>query len=491
MKIPKSDKIQISYGSHTCKFTANLDPAIEASIRELMLYKPKDAGYGRVVWIKGKRQFVTEETKCLFNRRSREFPTGFLPKVLLLVPEAQVINKPTGMPYLEAEKLNGITPRFYQEIAFRALVRAGRGVAVLPTGTGKTLSAAMLAAAYQDQPILITVPNINLLDQNRSELTKFMGEEIGILGDGDRNLAPRVVVSTIQSLASRISKGDKEVLKFLTTVTIWISDESHGAAADSYRALSKALVNAYNRFGLTATWIRTDGCEAVMEGVLGDVLYEYSYEAAFKDGYLTPIRVWDRSYAHPTMRNPNQARPDYATVYKNRVVNNIGRNLQIALDAAALKDSGLTPCLVLVNQLDQGEHLSELLNAPFINGESKTVKEVLTDFMQGTYPIVIASRILNIGVNLPNLRSALNAGSGDSEIDALQKPGRGLRLFENKEFFDYIDYYDNEPHYLKRHGSNRYAVYKTYFPKRVVKIHQGWSLENISQGYEKPVVKEW
>jgi len=239
--------------------------------------------------------------------------------------------------------------------------------------THNTLVCAMLASSYPESKILITTPNRRLLHQNREEISKFLGYPVGILGDQERDIGHRVIVTTIQSLASRIEANDAEVFALLTNVDVWVCDESHGAAADSYRVLGRYLPNTHLRFGVTATWIREDGCELVMEGVLGDVQYEYTYEQAFDDGFLTPIRLWFREFHHDVTRG--KRKPHYAAHYKKQIVENEGRNLQIAMDAAQLIDLKLTPCLVLVRYIEHGTRLAELLGCPFINGEQRT-KEV-------------------------------------------------------------------------------------------------------------------
>jgi superfamily II DNA or RNA helicase len=299
----------------------------------------------------------------------------------------------------------------------------------------------------------------------------FLGQDVGILGDSEKDLGPDVLVATIQSLMSRIEAGDQLVIDWLKDCAVWVCDECHGAASDSYRNLSKALPSCHLRFGVTATWLREDGCELVMEGVLGNVLYEYTYDQAFKDKFLTPIRVWMRNIHYPMARRLPR-KPIYTGYYSANIVENNCRNLQIAMDASTLIDAGMFPLLVLVTRKEHGKKLADLLGCSFVNGDdtTKKVDKILEDFMAGKFPVLVASNILNVGVNLKELRAAINAAGGDSRIDALQKPGRGLRLHPSKTHFDYIDYIDKEPNFFESHSSNRGFTYKMSFPGRVKEV---------------------
>ncbi len=73
----------------------------------------------------------------------------------------------------------------------------GRGVVVLPTGTGKTF-VAMLAIEKTARPALVVTPTIDLLNQWYRELVAAFGEPIGLIGGGHYDLQP-ITVSTYDS----------------------------------------------------------------------------------------------------------------------------------------------------------------------------------------------------------------------------------------------------------------------------------------------------
>ena len=59
----------------------------------------------------------------------------------------------------------------------------GRGVVVLPTGTGKTF-VALLAIARAGRPTLVVTPTIDLMNQWYGELSNGFGGTVGLLGGG-------------------------------------------------------------------------------------------------------------------------------------------------------------------------------------------------------------------------------------------------------------------------------------------------------------------
>src|SRR5258708_810232 len=70
----------------------------------------------------------------------------------------------------------------------------GRGVVVLPTGTGKTFMA-ILAIQRTARPALVVTPTIDLLNQWYDELVTAFDVPIGLLGGGYYDLQPLTVTT--------------------------------------------------------------------------------------------------------------------------------------------------------------------------------------------------------------------------------------------------------------------------------------------------------
>jgi superfamily II DNA or RNA helicase len=480
--------LNVIYGAHACKLETKPSEAETEQLRFLTVYEPEAAkqAAARMRYGGGRGRFgpKIESRRWLYHKGSRTFPTGLLDECLGALHNPTVVGRPVLAPAQPWKLIPPVDvpnwqPRRAQLEAWEALTQAGRGVATLCTGAGKSILCAMLASSYPGERVLVSTPNLRLLNQNRDEIEAYLGEPVGILGDTERVLEPRVVVATIQSLQSRLDAEDQEVQAWLGTVDVWVCDESHGAACESYQVLSRALEVAHRRFGITATWRREDGTQRVLEAVLSSkVLYQYTYEAGVKDGIVVPIHVWLRT--HPHHNTKLKKRVPYLQTYNDRIVHNWARNVQIVLDVAELLDLGLDPCLVMVRAKDHGKWLAKMLQCPYIDGDDSSkkvgkkgekvskVEQALTDFLYNkTSRVLVATNILNVGVNLKPLKSAVNAAAGDSGIDAEQKPGRGGRLWPGKTAFHYRDYLDIEPNHFGDHARKREYLYKKTFPSRV------------------------
>jgi len=104
---------------------------------------------------------------------------------------------------LPASPTLDVAPRPYQQDAVRNwLANGGRGVVILPTGSGKTVVAYMV---LEQVPVstLVIVPTIELLRQWHDGLLQHLGlspELVGVVGGGERRLAP-ITVMTYDSAA--------------------------------------------------------------------------------------------------------------------------------------------------------------------------------------------------------------------------------------------------------------------------------------------------
>src|SRR5262249_43967326 len=126
----------------------------------------------------------------------------------------------------------------------------GRGVVVLPTGTGKTF-VALLAIQKTGRPAMIVTPTIDLLNQWYEELAAAFGEGVaGSLGGGNYDLKP-LTVSTYDSAHLYVERWGNRY-------GLLVFDECHHLPGPSYMLAAIGSIAPY-RLGLTATPERADG----------------------------------------------------------------------------------------------------------------------------------------------------------------------------------------------------------------------------------------
>src|SRR6478752_7756822 len=127
----------------------------------------------------------------------------------------------------------------------------GRGLVVLPTGTGKTFTA-MLAIRRAGRPALVVTPTIDLLNQWHWELSQGFGGTIGLMGGGDYDIQP-LTVTTYDSAYIHLERWGS---KF----GLLVFDECHHLPGKTYVTSAVGSLAPF-RLGLTATPERADGME--------------------------------------------------------------------------------------------------------------------------------------------------------------------------------------------------------------------------------------
>jgi len=157
---------------------------------------------------------------------------------------------------------------------------------------------------------------------------------------------------------------------------------------------------------------------------------------------------------------------DWRQVYKYGIALNVQRNQQIVDNTLQLLEKGHT-ILILISQLIHGEELVRAFNhygqhVDFVQGiTDKDERTRLKDALKtGKIKCLIASTIFVEGVNLPNLDVMINTSGGKSEIQVVQKVGRGLRKTEKKKKAIIIDFIDTSHRHLRNHYNKRARIYK-------------------------------
>ena len=166
----------------------------------------------------------------------------------------------------------------------------------------------------------------------------------------------------------------------------------------------------------------------------------------------------------PVMRNVGKK---YHDVYKNYIVENQDRN-DLIVKAAKKLVAANKKVLILVVRVQHGKVLSDLLEKEFSvkfldGGKSSSDRLKTIDAVKnGDIEILIASKIFDQGVDIPDLDALILAGSGKSSGRALQRIGRVIRLNpkSNKSKAIVVEFFDNCK-YLRDHSEARIKVYES------------------------------
>ena len=321
-------------------------------------------------------------------------------------------------------------------------------LAVLPTGTGKTIlfSAVTEECVRQGKRVLILAHRGELLDQAADKLMKSTGlgcatekAEQSCLGSWYR-----VVVGSVQTLMrEKRLKGFSE--NYFDTIII---DEAHHAISVGYQRVLDHFPEA-QVLGVTATPDRGDMKN--LGSVFDSLAYEYTLPQAIKEGYLSPIKAITIPLKLDLSGVSTQAGDFKAS------------DIDTALDPYLyqIADEMLKYCkerktvvflpLVKTSQKFRDILISKGFNAAEVNGESTDRAEILEAFDKGEYNVLCNSMLLTEGWDCPSVDCVIVLRPTKVRGLYCQMVGRGTRLCEGKTELLLLDFlWHTERHELCR-----------------------------------------
>jgi len=424
---------------------------------------------------------VWDGRKHLFNSKTGAFPTGLLKTVEGVLDGADVAYdtvdhrqdpaSTVGMQDLsdprciEAFAVEGVEfsgKYSYQLEAARDMVAAKQGIVRIATNGGKT-EVACGVTKYLDIKTLFIVTSKELLYQARKRFATRLGlplEEIGIIGDGHWQVGEWVTISTLDTLESRLDT--KECQRLLKNTELLFIDECHHVGSETWYTVS-TLCDAYYRFGLSGTPLdRTDGANLRLVAATGDLIIDIPNKYLVDLGVSARANIIFDKVTEPIIEKG----PRYPKVYRQGVVENDQLNDKVIEWTRVCWKAGLS-VLVLIEEIKHGRTLDEkmwtetdedFIPHQFIWGdESSEVRtNALREFGERKLPVLIASTILDEGVDVPTIDVIICAGSRKSKIRTLQRLGRGLRgdKLIVIEFSNFCHWF------LQDHSLKRYRDYK-------------------------------
>lgn len=383
------------------------------------------------------------------------------------------------------EELGTITLRPYQQEAVELAIKKSRGVINIATNGGKTEVACgiiqqLLPTLPKGQSIVFLTGSKEIFKQSHKRISERLGMEVGKVGDGKWDIKP-VTVAMIPSLSRYLKvkptkKADPKkyketrdkVMGFLHSCHGFIADEVHHASSDSWYKLLMAMEQAHYRIGLTGT-VAQDTTLSYMRlvGSTGRILIKISNDFLIKEGHSAKPVI--HLHSHPA----KQFYSPYDFARKEGIIDCIERNkkiVRLALDKT--KDNQQS--LIIVSETAHGNILEEVMQilspkydlykdeVAFIHGDSpKSLRNNCLDkFAEGHIRILIATSIMDEGVDISGINCVFLAAGGKSTRQVLQRIGRGLRKKSDGSGVEVHDFIDDHNEYLMNHTEARIEVYK-------------------------------
>jgi superfamily II DNA or RNA helicase len=350
------------------------------------------------------------------------------------------------------------TPRPYQTDALEAWLAAdGRGVVVLPTGAGKTVLA-LMAIERLGLRTLVVVPTIELLYQWRDAAIERLGlpkNKVGVVGDGRRELRPITIITYASAAMPESPIGGTGLL---------ICDEAHHLPSPSYSSIP-ARCGAPYRLGITATPERGDGADSALAALLGPLVYQRTPAELSAEGHLAKFREkriyvdlqpeealryaalmteWKwfiarnrgmlarggdffgelirRSGSDPAARQALRAHHQARMIALNAEAK-LGEVARLLAQHRADKALVFSEYTVLVDRI------SRALALPAITYRTAPDerKGILQAFRNGGYSKLVAGRVLNEGVDVPDANVAIVVSGNSTPREHIQRLGRVIR----------------------------------------------------------------
>jgi ATP-dependent helicase IRC3 len=327
-----------------------------------------------------------------------------------------------------------------------------RSLAVLPTGTGKTIVFAALLDRLlkRGERALVIAHREELLQQARDKIAAVAPslrveiEQAALRASRKHKRGRSVVVGSVQTMrGKRLQSWAPDAFKVV------VVDEAHHAIAESYLDLLAHFgcfddVSPTRLVGVTATPGRTDGVG--LGKVFQEIAVCHTLPEMIKRGHLAEIRAW-QVQTNTDLRNVKITAGDYNQAQLEEAVNNDKRNLEII--AAYEKYASGTQTIAFCAGVGHSHEIARLFNERGASARSvwgamdkDERADVIAGFHAGQTRILTNFGVLTEGFDAPGTGCIILARPTKSELLYTQMLGRGTRLHPGKDHVLVIDIAD-------------------------------------------------
>lgn len=375
-------------------------------------------------------------------------------------------------------------PRSYQQKAIEAVKKNNwNGILEMATGTGKTITSLLIAEefrkSYKRLFLIIIVPYTHLVEQWSKECNRFNLDDI-TLCYGSRKSWFNKLHTEIRDFNAGFSNSHTIITTYSTAKTLHfnslvedlssgamiIADECHNFGVKTMRNNKMSAIQS--KVGLSATpqrWWDEDGSNYLNQYFSG-IVYEYSMEEAIANKALTeyeynPILIdlteeEIEEYDEKTKRiiylynSEEDHTQDIERLQRERslIIGRASNKIQALINK--LKETGienvshtLVYCApgqvsVITRILADMNLRVHQFDSTIPNDERSNILEA---FAEGIIQVLIAIKCLDEGVDVPSTRIAYFLSSTSNPREFIQRRGRVLRRYQNKDYaviYDFI-----------------------------------------------------
>lgn len=332
-----------------------------------------------------------------------------------------------------------MTPRDYQADCITAaetsLEEHNSTMAVLPTGTGKTVIFTTVGRDWDNGRVLVICPSIQLIGQTANKIQRICGEKPAIeqaKNYSNEHYKSRYVVASKQTLT-----GQSKRYKRLSDIGLVIVDECHYATTTRYAEMLDHYQQAGAKvLGVTATPNRHD--KRAMKLIFEDCCYNMGIHEAIQQGWLV----------EPTCRQIRLESLDLTGVstrgskgdFKESELAEVMEDEKVVCEITAITaaESGDLKTVIYCASVKEARMVADRLkdtygkNSGWVCGDKRLCpdeerKRVLDGLTQGDIQFVANVGVLTTGWDFPGLEHIVMARPTRSLSLYTQILGRGTR----------------------------------------------------------------
>ena len=285
-------------------------------------------------------------------------PRGIAQDIIAMFPNAQIHNRTRRLPEVQFG-FDGLL-KDAQKQAVETILARRFGTIQSPTGSGKTVMG-LWCIAQRKQPALVIVHTTALLKQWIERAVQFLGipeREIGIIGQGNRIVGPRLTIALVQTLR-KCAAGVAPKIGHV------IVDECHHQAASTFYESVAPFDSAF-ALGLSATHKRRDGLTPLIYWYIGPLVYEVARSTLIRDGDIIQVE--------PVIRKTDfEPSPGIDPVWQwaammKELCRDERRNCLILADVIIESKNG--PCIILTDRKAHADLLANMICETGIKAEA-------------------------------------------------------------------------------------------------------------------------
>ena len=310
-------------------------------------------------------------------------------------------------------------------------------IIVLPTGSGKSLVIADIAARL-DAPVLIFQPSKEILEQNFTKLCSYGVFDVGIYSASLNRKQVRGV--TFATIGSVINNPD-----FFHRFKYVIVDECHLVNAEEGMYKQFFGLIECKVLGLTATPYRlhSNSYGSILRfltrtrpKVFSEVIYHSQVGDLLQRGYLANMNYYPMDIIDTDELKLNSTGADYTDRSVRAHYRKINFNDKLEGIVERLLNAGRSSILVFTRFVEEAEYLVSIIGdkAAVVSADTpkKEREAILRRFKSGDIAVVANVGVLTTGFDFPELETVVLARPTMSLALYYQMCGRAIRPCKNK-----------------------------------------------------------